>query len=85
MSNVRDTVAGWGGIRVLRQEQRTALGASVQELQAGGVNWAPESERVLGEGDVVALPPGPGIGRYQVRKRKRHGRRPAAPAAVAMS
>jgi len=68
MSNLRDTVAGWGGIRVLRQEQRTALGASVQELQAGGVNWAPER-----------------IGRYQVRKRKRHGRRPAAPAAVAMS
>ncbi len=40
MSNVWDKVPDWGGIGALRLERTTALGASVWELQPGGVNWA---------------------------------------------
>ncbi|MGH2977664.1 MAG: cupin domain-containing protein [Gaiellaceae bacterium] len=39
MSNVWDDVPDWGGVGALPLERRTALGASVWELQPGGVNW----------------------------------------------
>ena len=39
MGNVWDEVPDWGGVGALRLERRTALGASVWELQPGGVNW----------------------------------------------
>jgi uncharacterized cupin superfamily protein len=39
MSNVWDEVPDWGGVGALRLDRRGALGASVWELQPGGVNW----------------------------------------------
>jgi len=39
VSNVWDDVPDWGGVGALRLERRTTLGASVWELQPGGVNW----------------------------------------------
>jgi len=39
MSNVWDDVPDWGGVGALRLERDTTLGASVWELQPGGVNW----------------------------------------------
>ncbi|TML75102.1 MAG: cupin domain-containing protein [Actinobacteria bacterium] len=39
MSNVWEDVPDWGGVGALRLERLTALGASVWELQPGGVNW----------------------------------------------
>jgi uncharacterized cupin superfamily protein len=39
MSNVWDDVPDWGGVGALPLERRTTLGASVWELQPGGVNW----------------------------------------------
>ena len=39
MSNVWDEVPDWGGVGALRLDRRTTLGASVWELQPGGVNW----------------------------------------------
>ncbi|MGH2934811.1 MAG: cupin domain-containing protein [Gaiellaceae bacterium] len=39
MSNVWEPVPDWGGVGALRLERRTQLGASVWELQPGGVNW----------------------------------------------
>jgi uncharacterized cupin superfamily protein len=40
MSNVWDEVPDWGGVGALRLDRRTTLGASVWELQPGGVNWS---------------------------------------------
>ena len=39
MSNVWDEVPDWGGVGALRLERKGRLGASVWELQPGGVNW----------------------------------------------
>lgn len=39
MSNVCDEVPDWGGVGALRLERSGRLGASVWELQPGGVNW----------------------------------------------
>jgi uncharacterized cupin superfamily protein len=39
MGNVWDEVPDWGGVGALRLDRRTTLGASVWELQPGGVNW----------------------------------------------
>jgi uncharacterized cupin superfamily protein len=39
MGNVWDEVPDWGGVGALRLDRTTTLGASVWELQPGGVNW----------------------------------------------
>jgi uncharacterized cupin superfamily protein len=39
MSNAWDEVPDWGGIGALRLDRTTTLGASIWELQPGGVNW----------------------------------------------
>jgi uncharacterized cupin superfamily protein len=39
VSNVWDEVPDWGGVGALRLERKGELGASVWELQPGGVNW----------------------------------------------
>jgi uncharacterized cupin superfamily protein len=39
VSNVWDDVPDWGGVGALRLDRVGTLGASVWELQPGGVNW----------------------------------------------
>jgi uncharacterized cupin superfamily protein len=39
VSNVWDEVPDWGGVGALRLHRNSRLGASVWELQPGGVNW----------------------------------------------